>query len=540
MEVFTKNTVLKSNTKYVAEQSVIDIYLEDTVQSDDRLIMSGCRLAPETCQIGFDLQNLSNIEIDFNGAKLVFHGRIVPFVLRNCKNIVLKNFKIDYDRPYYTQADVIEVSKNEIKMKICDGFDYEIKDGYLYAKSDSWVKNLNQNDCMLWMLDKTGKKQYNFMLGLFGKEIFPYDNPPAPILQLQIREEDGYQIVSGDFPEDWETNDGNNALLITHEFRDKSSIVLLDSEDIKIENFVLIHGAGMGVLGLHSKNITFNHYDIFRNFDGNGHLVTNNADAIHLFFCGGKIVLENSYMEGMLDDVLNVHNNYLAVKSVDGNRLTTFAKSANYETVMRLFAAGDKIRIERGNTLEKVSELVICSIDVNLLKKECYLIVEGDTSGIEENDTIENLTDQPEVIMRDCKFGNMRGTTRLQSRSHTVVENCIFTNKDLSLLFSGDKTYWYESGPVNDLTIRNCVFEHTGGEPRIYFRKDVEFTEKEPYYHRNITVENCIFKGKGLIAHLCHTDNFVFKNNTFEKGSYIIAEQCGTILSQNDVEIRRI
>lgn len=540
MEVFTKNTVLKSNTKYWAEQSVIDIYLEDTVQSDERLIMSGCRLAPKTCQIGFDLQNLENIEIDFNGAKLVFHGRIVPFVLRNCRNIVLKNFKIDYDRPYYTQADVIEASKNEIKMKICDGFDHEIKDGYLYAKSDSWVKNLNQNDCMLWMLDKTGEKQYNFMLGLFGKEIFPYDNPPAPILQLRIREEDGYQIVNGEFPPDWETNNGNNALLITHELRDKSGVVIIDCENIKIENFVLIHGAGMGVLGFHSKNITFNHYDIYRDFDGNGHLVTNNADAIHLFFCSGKIVLENSYMEGMLDDVLNVHNNYLSVKSVDGNRLTVFTKSVEYEPVLRSYAVGDKIRIEHENTLEKVSELVIHSIDMNFEDKECYLIVDGDTSEIRENDTVENLTDHPEVIMRNCKFGNMRGTTRLQSRNRTVVENCVFINKDLSLLFSGDKSYWYESGPVNDLTIRNCVFEHTECGPRILFGTDVKFTENEPYYHRNITVENCTFKGKGLIARLCHTDNFVFKNNSFEKGSYIIAEQCGSILSEDDIEIRRI
>ena len=39
------------------------------------------------------------------------------------------------------------------------------KNGYLYAVSDTWEKNLNFNDCLLWLFDRTGEREYPIILG---------------------------------------------------------------------------------------------------------------------------------------------------------------------------------------------------------------------------------------------------------------------------------------------------------------------------------------------------------------------------------------
>ena len=57
-----------------------------------------------------------------SGAKLVFHGRILPFVLKGCRNVTLKNFSIDYERPFFTQGTVTESGDESLTLEIPDGF----------------------------------------------------------------------------------------------------------------------------------------------------------------------------------------------------------------------------------------------------------------------------------------------------------------------------------------------------------------------------------------------------------------------------------
>ena len=70
----------------------------------------------------------------------------------------------------------------------------------------------------------------------------------------------------------------------------------------------------MGIVGKHTKNITADNFSMYCDYDGNGRFVTANADAIHCFNCYGKIDIKNCFMEGLLDDTINVHSNYFFVK----------------------------------------------------------------------------------------------------------------------------------------------------------------------------------------------------------------------------------
>ena len=148
---------------------------------------------------------------------------------------------------------------------------------------------------------------------------------------------------------------------------------------------------------------------------------------------------------------------------------------------------------------------------------------------------MENMSSQPEILLENCVFGRFRGTMRLQSRSKTVVRNCEFRNKDWSIIFTGDTTYWYESGPVNDFTIENCKFYHTEHSPRLEFFGEVDYTAQENYYHKNITVRDCYFDG-GTVAVLRHVDNFTFKDNTSNAPMKIETHDCAGIDVENAEE----
>lgn len=76
----------KSDTEYAASEKIIDVYMEDTFFCDNKEAISS-RTMGKTCQVAFLLENLKNTVLDFNGATVMLHGRIVPFILINCKNV---------------------------------------------------------------------------------------------------------------------------------------------------------------------------------------------------------------------------------------------------------------------------------------------------------------------------------------------------------------------------------------------------------------------------------------------------------------------
>ena len=125
---------------------------------------------------------------------------------------------------------------------------------------------------------------------------------------------------------------------------------------------------------------------------------------------------------------------------------------------------------------------------------------------------------------------------RLQSRNKTVVRNCEFLNKATSLLFTGDMIYWYESSPVQDVLIENCKFRNAEYGARILWDSHIDYTDKEKYYHKNITIRNCYFDA-GVAAVFDHVDGFTFKDNTSDGEIEIIYSDSANVDIQSGVKV---
>ncbi len=516
---FTKKTKIESNTYYRFSGERLDYYLSDTIRSYNAEYRAHSVASGEYLDIAFLLKNLENVVLDFGGATLMLHGRIQPFMLDNCKNVILKNLKIDYDRPFYTQASVVEATKKYIKLKIDQGFDCRVEeDRSIVAISDWWEKKLNKNDCLLWMYSMDQSVSYPIILALFGNEIFPNKNPPLPIRQLYAYQKDGYILVEGDFPMEWEYGDIGNKLLMTHEVRDKNTIHIVGGENITVDNVTIIHGAAFGLVAMHIKNIFINRFNLIKNYGGNGRLVTNNADGIHLFNCYGRVLLQNSTMEGLMDDALNIHGNFLVVDGVKDNKIICSPGRAHgLSPALKLILKGDKIAVFKGKTRELKAEFTALEVEERIITVNN----EERLSLIEAGDVIENLSANPNLLVENCTFGRFRGTMRLQTGGKIIIKNCRFDNNGASVLLTGDTMYWYESGPVKDLTIENCYFAYADSDFRIFNATEVEYTESAPYYHSGIKIKNCFFDGK-YACRFDHCKDITFEDNKTTANELIV------------------
>ena len=60
-------------------------------------------------KVAFLRAHEKDVVLDGEKINYIFNGRITPIVVDHCKNVVIKNFNIDFDRPFYTQGKIEKV-----------------------------------------------------------------------------------------------------------------------------------------------------------------------------------------------------------------------------------------------------------------------------------------------------------------------------------------------------------------------------------------------------------------------------------------------
>ena len=91
-------------------------------------------------KVGLYLENLNDVVIDGSNSEWLFHGTILPIVMKNCTNITLKNFSIDFATPHLRQLHITEVDakNNTVKAQLYPEGNYKIKDGKLFFTGEDY------------------------------------------------------------------------------------------------------------------------------------------------------------------------------------------------------------------------------------------------------------------------------------------------------------------------------------------------------------------------------------------------------------------
>ncbi len=86
---------------------------------------------PGMKRIAFPLDHVESLEIDGKGARFVFHGFVNPFILDRSKNITLRNFSIDWERPFNSEAKILTTGPDGADLEFSDPFPYRVERGVL-------------------------------------------------------------------------------------------------------------------------------------------------------------------------------------------------------------------------------------------------------------------------------------------------------------------------------------------------------------------------------------------------------------------------
>ena len=468
-------------------------------------------------RICFLLRNFENFTIDGGGSEFIFEDLMTAFVVDDCKNVKIENFKLSSLNTQNCQCEVVDSGNSWALLRVTAGCD-------CYAdRGDLYTKNLNGNDEKLLRFIECDKST--------GK-LVPWESDyflTLPDYRIVFTEDNGLIRAEG---LKRKINVGNT-LVFSSVARDASMILINESTDTHIHNVAMFSGMGMGVIAQNCNNIEINclsteirgirRYSI-------------NADATHFVHCDGNIIVKNSCFEGQLDDAMNVHSIYLKVELVYAR--SVIAKFSHWETKgIKFIKPGSIVQISDAETQLSINEYVVKSVKyINI----DYVVItfEEDILDIAPGMLIDEISSQPQVVFENNIVRNNRARgILLGSPGKTVIKNNVFESPGNAILFESSGDCWFESGGVGDVEIVgnrfiNCKYAKWG-------KAIIETVPKKKidcsrYFHKRICIEGNIFEDSTAVpAIINNTEECVYRNNEFinccEKN--IICEHCKTVIN---------
>ncbi|MGJ8724086.1 MAG: alpha-1,3-galactosidase-related protein [Roseibacillus sp.] len=463
-------------------------------------------------RLAFPLFNLKNVTIDGNGSEFIFHGRISPIAIDGSENITLKNFSIDWSRSFHDEYEVIarDLEKKTVRLKVDPAkYPFAIKHGTLFSKKYDWEDRMGSN---MTFDPKTRSpiydtKRYNVN---FTR---PHHASPAGkgLIDLQAHFSKEPPPVG--------------SVLISYGTHPTSRLCpamhLANSKDILIEGVTIYEAGGMGVIAERTENVRLQKVTVTSNSE---RLVSTRADATHFIGCKGLIHLEDCLFEHMLDDATNVHGAYVKVmETLEDNQL--ICEISHFQQWGLVFAGpGDEVALLSRETILPFHKTTVTA--VKPINERRFLITLAD---IPDNLpdvplSVENLTWNPDFVMRNNIVRENRARSVLvTTKGKVLIEGNTFASQMHGILIEGDNNVWYESGAVQDITIRdndfiNIGFEATDRYP-LYVAPLLNETQRfgEGHYHRNIKFTgNRVKSFSGHFVHALSVSNLVIEDNVME------------------------
>lgn len=431
-------------------------------------------------------------KIEIRGAgmsrtQFVFHGRFVPLLVRDCREVTLADFSIDFAAPFYGEGEVLDAGSDWFDMRLALWCPAVLRDGELRFGDEPW-----------WGAGEvepdSGRLASRLNLGV-----------PWPS-HFSVRERSGgvYRVSVPNPP-----RPGNHVIL-RHGLRDTPAIFLRRSEQLRLERIAIHHAAGMGVVAEVCRDLTLDGVRV-EPAAGSGRHFSTCADATHFVHCMGNLTVENCTFRNQFDDAVNIHGIYAPVVRL----LSPYCVLAELRHPQHRGAefadSGQRLRIIDRSTLLPLAELRAETVEVlqtGLLK----LTFASPLPDGAEHGAFENLDWVPETVrIHDNRMCDSNPRGILVTAGHKIViERNRIDVPYCAVQIAGDADEWFESGAVADVTVRdndlagtNRLPGDTGPYGVIMVNPELRHQLPDRFYHGRMTVTgNCFhdFRASPVMA----------------------------------------
>lgn len=458
-------------------------------------------------RMGFPIYNTENLTIDGGDSTFMFHGRVVPFTIESSERVTLKNFKVDFIRPFHAELKIVESSK---------------AGRYFIATIDAEQSPYVIKSKKI-MFDRLGQ------MDPIGSNIVIDPATKSPIFNTRSYLLNGKTVSVEDlgdgrvrFDNVTKTPPPVGSVLVVYGAHPTSRLVpaihVTNSKDLIIENGTVHTAGGMALIVERTENISLNGFNVTA---GQGRAVATRADATHFIGCKGTIQVENSTLEHMLDDSINVHGAYVNIDEYLGEN-KFLASISHFQQMGFVFGeAGDHIAMLSRETVLPFHETQIKSVSA-INEKRFLIELESVPKSIPEGPlSLENLSWNPDLIFRNNTVRQNRARSVLvTTKGKVLIENNYFSSQMHGILIEGDNKFWYESGAVEDVAIINNTFVNSGlgGAESYPLFASPMFTADQRigagHYHRNIKFNNNVLSGfNGLLVKSLSVDGLEIIGN---------------------------
>ncbi|MDO5450829.1 MAG: right-handed parallel beta-helix repeat-containing protein [Akkermansia sp.] len=448
--------------------------------------------------IAMELAGVQHYRVCGQDAAFFCRGKMIEIHLEECDDVSFSGFSFDYVRPTVNEYTAVEVTPEYVELELHPDSLYRIEDGQLVWVGEGWEFPAGEGWAQTLSADKKSVRRGGPKIaGGKVEEVAPR--------RLRL------------------TNAGNHGFEKGRSYqhrrhvRDCCGVFCDRSSNISYKDVTFHFMHGMGVVSQFSRDL---HYENLRVYPRpeSGRTSSAWADVTHFSGCYGQITLENCYLTGANDDAINIHGTHLRLVARQDDRHITVRFMNGQTFGFNAFRPGDAVQYTATPTLQGLGTGKVAEARLSDDGREMHLVMEEPVPAAAEVDktVLENLTATAAVTVRNTHVTmiDTRGFL-LTTRKPILIENCYFHSTGMpALLMEDDANYWYESGPVHNMTVRGCTFDHCA-EPVISFNPQVQ--EGAEPVHRNIRIEgNRFILDKDYYLDMKWVDGLISAGNVFE------------------------
>ena len=448
-----------------------------------------------------DIADTDNLVIDGNGSTLIGHGHLSAFWFMRCKNVTLRNFTIDWQRPPFSQGKVLSSDARTITVQV---------DPQYPISGQERLQGMMDYDpftrAPIGMIDA-------FETGIVKKRLL------RP------------QVLEVTFKNDLATPPPAGTLMVLrHEIYGWNALEFIDCANVTVEDVTVHCAPGMAMHTATSHDLTFRRFRIAPTPDS-GRLMSNTADGLFFSSCTGAITIDDSWIEANGDDGINVSAKNLTVKDVPSPaELTAFAQVGWAGIVPQ---PGDQIEIASAADLVPKMTATVASASYDKQAKLHRIKFDAPLpQPVNAGDVIVDVTQVAKLRVNNTTIIRNRARGIIVSTWDVVIDSCHIGEQTMNgvLIASSPNRFGAQGPGANRLAITNCSFSGTFGSPILAY---VECPKPAPGVHRNVTISGNTFTAETALdtlrqkrqqpdvlcfqsaIYLGEADGAAIENNTF-------------------------
>lgn len=482
------------------------------------------------------LKDKSDITIDGNGATVLVHGKMTPFVFDRCSNITVKNLIVDYACPTMAEITVVSNNDGECVIKINPECLFRVE-----GSSIIWQGEPDKNGKPYWedhcVLGRRQVKLLDPATGLFRDfsradlDFESIEMLDSNTLKVTLKNKNIY------FPA--------GAIIQSRNIvRDQTGSMFQRCKNLVFDGLRIKFMHGLGMVSQFCENVTFRNCDLT---PAKNRTAASTADFFQFSGCKGDILVENCKAGGAHDDFINAHGTHLRIIETDKatNGLTLrfmHDESWGFQT----FEIGDTIDFIKWDTLIPYASAKVLSF-TRINDTDIQVTLDSALPDIEiGKDVVENATWTPNLYVRNCVFGLTCGRGILcTTRGEVIIENNLFEEVwGPTLLLEDDCNFWFESGYTTHVIFRNnrvvsCNYANMyEGAPVILYSPKVMDENSKQFVHGKLTVTCNSFEKPVYGNHYIHLEYLreaEITNNFFDATLKIETVCTGSVIKNNNI-----